>query len=88
MTTASSLSPERPAGTVRSFRDRQFQLREEAILDAAATLAQSIQNGSKGKYGRIPMPPHASLGQADLKLLSAWVLTRPPAPDWRGTGVR
>ena len=25
--------------------------------DAAATLAQSIQNGSKGKYGRIPMPP-------------------------------
>ena len=46
--------------------------------DAAATLAQSIQNGSKGKYGRIPMPPHASLGQADLKLLSAWVLTIKP----------
>ena len=38
MTTASSLSPERPAGTVRSFRDRQFQLREEAILDAANQL--------------------------------------------------
>ncbi|WP_302173924.1 c-type cytochrome [uncultured Hydrogenophaga sp.] len=47
-------------------------------MDAAATLAQSIQNGSKGKYGRIPMPPHASLGQADLKLLSAWVLTIKP----------
>ena len=46
--------------------------------DAAASLAQSIQNGSKGKYGRIPMPPHASLGQADLKLLSAWVLTIKP----------
>jgi cytochrome c len=46
--------------------------------DAAATLAQSIQNGSKGKYGRIPMPPHASLSPADLKLLSAWVLTIKP----------
>jgi len=46
--------------------------------DAAATLAQSIQNGSKGKYGRIPMPPHASLNPADLKLLSAWVLTIKP----------
>ncbi len=46
--------------------------------DAAATLAQSIQNGSKGKYGRIPMPPHASLSPTDLKLLSAWVLTIKP----------
>lgn len=38
LTTASSLSPDRPAGTARSFRDRQFQLREEAILDAANQL--------------------------------------------------
>ncbi|NIC40907.1 c-type cytochrome [Aquabacterium sp. A08] len=43
--------------------------------DAAATLAQSVQNGSRGKWGRVPMPPHGSLSPADLKLLGGWVLT-------------
>jgi len=46
--------------------------------DAAATLAQSIQNGSRGKWGRVPMPPHASLSQADLKVLAQWVLATKP----------
>ena len=46
--------------------------------DAAASLAQSIQNGSKGKWGRIPMPGHPSLSTADLKTLSTWVLTVKP----------
>jgi len=43
--------------------------------DAAATLAQSIQYGSKGKYGRIPMPAHASLSVEDINKLARWVLT-------------
>lgn len=42
---------------------------------AAATLAQSIQNGSRGKWGRVPMPPHGSLSGDDLRTLGAWVLT-------------
>lgn len=46
--------------------------------DAAAALAQSIQNGSKGKWGRIPMPGHPSLSAGDLKTLSTWVLTVKP----------
>jgi cytochrome c len=46
--------------------------------DAAASLAQSIQNGSKGKWGRIPMPPHASLSGPELKTLAGWVLTVKP----------
>ena len=46
--------------------------------DAAASLAQSIQNGSKGRWGRIPMPAHPSLAAGDLKTLSAWVLTVKP----------
>lgn len=46
--------------------------------DAAASLAQSIQNGSKGKWGRIPMPAHPSLNAGDLKTLSNWVLTVKP----------
>lgn len=42
--------------------------------DAADTLAQSVRNGSRGKWGRVPMPPHASLSAADLKTLSVWIL--------------
>lgn len=46
--------------------------------DAAASLAQSIQNGSRGKWGRVPMPAHPSLSTAELKELSQWVLTVKP----------
>ncbi len=46
--------------------------------DAVAALAQSVQNGSRGKWGRVPMPPHASLSQADLKTLAQWVLATKP----------
>lgn len=47
----------------------------QADADAVATLAQSIQYGSKGKWGRIPMPAHASLSPNDIKILAAWVMT-------------
>jgi cytochrome c len=43
--------------------------------DAAASLVQSIQYGSKGKWGRIPMPAHASLSAEDINKLARWVLT-------------
>lgn len=46
--------------------------------DAAASLAQSIQNGSRGKWGRVPMPGHPSLSPTDLRALSQWVLTVKP----------
>ena len=46
--------------------------------DAAASLVQSIQNGSKGKWGRVPMPPHSSIGQDDLKALARHVLAMKP----------
>lgn len=45
--------------------------------DAVASLTQSIQYGSKGKWGRIPMPPHASMSVNDINTLSRWVLTVP-----------
>jgi cytochrome c len=47
----------------------------KADADAASSLAQSIQYGSKGKWGRIPMPPHASLSVDDIKTLASWVMT-------------
>jgi cytochrome c len=43
--------------------------------DAAASLAQSIRNGSSGKWGRIPMPAHGNMSQEDIHLLARWVLT-------------
>lgn len=46
--------------------------------DAVDTLAQSIKNGSRGKWGRIPMPAHPSLSASELKELSTWVLSHKP----------
>lgn len=46
--------------------------------DAVATLSQSIQMGSTGKWGRAAMPAHSSLKAQDLKLLAAWVLATKP----------
>ena len=43
--------------------------------DAVDSLTQSIQNGSKGKWGRIPMPAHPGMSAADIKALAQWVLT-------------
>jgi len=43
--------------------------------DAAASLAQSIRNGSQGKWGRIPMPAHGNMNSDDINLLARWILT-------------
>jgi cytochrome c len=43
--------------------------------DAVAHLMQSVKNGSKGTWGRIPMPPHNSVADEDVKRLVTWVLT-------------
>lgn len=46
--------------------------------DAVSMLTQSIKNGSRGKWGRIPMPPHASISNEDLKTLATWVMSHKP----------
>jgi cytochrome c len=46
--------------------------------DAVASLSQSIRNGSSGKWGRAAMPPHASIGNDDLKKIATWVMTQKP----------
>ena len=42
--------------------------------DAVDHLVQSVRNGSRGTWGRIPMPPHSSLPEADVRQLVTWVL--------------
>lgn len=49
--------------------------------DAVATISQSIKNGSRGKWGRIPMPAHASLSSDELKTLATWVMSRKAKAD-------
>lgn len=47
--------------------------------DAVSTLMQSIQNGSRGKWGRIAaMVPHPNLSKDELKQLATWVLSQKP----------
>ena len=42
--------------------------------DAEKMLAEAIVKGSKGKYGKIPMPPQAKAA-GDAEALAKWVLT-------------
>ncbi len=42
--------------------------------DARDVLVQSIRNGSVGKWGDVPMPPHPKLSEADAKRLATWIL--------------
>ena len=42
--------------------------------DAAERLAESIRNGSVGKWGDLPMPAHPKLSAADTKKLVQWIL--------------
>jgi cytochrome c len=59
-----------------AFKDIAAKYKDDK--DAVASLAQSIQYGSKGKWGRIPMPAHAALSGGDLKALAGWVMTTQP----------
>ena len=43
--------------------------------DAAAKLANSVKQGSKGVWGPIPMPPNAAVPDADIKLMVAYILS-------------
>jgi cytochrome c len=42
--------------------------------DAAAVLEASVKKGSSGKWGPVPMPPNATVPDADIKKLVAWIL--------------
>ena len=44
--------------------------------DAAAKLTKSVKSGSTGAWGPVPMPPNASVPDADVKALVEWVLSQ------------
>jgi cytochrome c len=43
--------------------------------DAKTTLIKSIIEGSKGKYGEVPMTAHASLAKEDVEKMVDYILT-------------
>ena len=44
--------------------------------DAVGTVMHSIRAGGSGKWGAVPMPPFATVSDADLRELAGWVLGR------------
>jgi cytochrome c551/c552 len=56
-----------------AFRDVAAKYR--AQNSAADTLAQSIKNGSTGRWGQIPMPPNAQVPDRDVPKLVDWILS-------------
>lgn len=42
---------------------------------AAEMLEGKVKKGSVGVWGQVPMPPNASVPDADVKTLVAWVLS-------------
>ena len=42
---------------------------------AEAKLIAKVKNGGSGAWGQIPMPPNASVPDADIKTMVKWVLS-------------
>ncbi|MCX7961565.1 MAG: c-type cytochrome [Burkholderiales bacterium] len=57
-----------------SFREVAARYAGDAA--AAAQLAQRIRNGTQGVWGPVPMPPVASISDAELAQVVAWVLAQ------------
>ena len=47
--------------------------------EAVALLARKIREGSVGDWGRVIMPRHPQIGEADARLMAQWVLAQRPA---------
>ena len=43
--------------------------------DAEAKLADKVKKGGQGTWGQVPMPPNATVPDADIKALVKWVLS-------------
>ena len=42
---------------------------------AEASLAEKVRKGTKGTWGPIPMPPNATVSDANIKSLVEWILS-------------
>lgn len=44
--------------------------------DANAVLTKKVKEGGKGVWGRIPMPPHDQMKDADISTIVGWILAQ------------
>ena len=56
-----------------SYQDVAAKYKGDA--GAEAKLVAKVKNGSAGIWGPVPMPPNASVPDADIKALVKWVLS-------------
>lgn len=54
---------------------KDIAAKNKSQKDAEAAVAKAIVSGSKGKYGKIPMPPQAK-AQADAAAMAKWILAQ------------
>jgi cytochrome c len=57
-----------------SYQDVAAKYKGDA--GAEAKLITKVKNGGSGVWGQIPMPPNASVPDADIKALVQWVLSQ------------
>jgi cytochrome c len=56
-----------------SYQDVAAKYKGDA--GAEAKLIAKVKNGGSGAWGQIPMPPNATVPDADIKTLVKWVLS-------------
>ena len=44
--------------------------------DAVAKLSEKVKKGGKGVWGPVPMPPNATVPDADIQKLVKWILVQ------------
>lgn len=66
-----------------SFRD--IALRYAGNEAAVDYLARTIRDGSRGRWGAIPMPAQRHVDPATAVQLAQWILTLAPPPEAEGS---
>lgn len=57
-----------------SYQDVAAKYKSDA--GAEAKLIAKVKNGGSGAWGQVPMPPNATVPDADIKTLVKWVLSQ------------
>ena len=57
-----------------SYKDVAGKYRGDA--GAEAKLVDKVKKGSQGTWGQVPMPPNATVPDADIKVLVKWILSQ------------
>jgi cytochrome c len=57
-----------------AYKDVAAKYKNDA--GAEARLVEKVKKGGSGNWGKVPMPPHTHISDADLGVLVKWVLSQ------------